>query len=179
MFSAPAIKLRQEQVALNSSRRPLIIWLALIGGAFIWIGLIIGAPIIVSYGHGHVADFIYHVFSPFCHQIPERSYFIFGHKFAVCSRCFGIYAGFTSDLLLYPAFRPLTLRYTPERKWLVLASIPMGLDFALGSFHLWSNTFLSRTITGGLFGFVSVLYILPGIIDLSSKRDNKDQVAGG
>ncbi|MGH9915095.1 MAG: DUF2085 domain-containing protein, partial [Pyrinomonadaceae bacterium] len=121
MFSALAIKLRQEQADPSSSRLPLIVWSALIIGAFVWIGLIMGAPISASYGHRRIADFIYHIFLPICHQIPGRSYHILGYKFAVCSRCFGIYSGFICGLLLYPVFRSLTLRYTPDRKWLVLA----------------------------------------------------------
>lgn len=30
----------------------------------------------------------------FCHQLPERSFFIKGHQFPLCARCTGIFLGY-------------------------------------------------------------------------------------
>ncbi|HEY3103646.1 MAG TPA: DUF2085 domain-containing protein, partial [Pyrinomonadaceae bacterium] len=55
---------------------------------------IIAAPVALAQGHTGFAWAIYKFFSFLCHQIPERSFHIAGHKFAVCSRCTGLYSGF-------------------------------------------------------------------------------------
>jgi uncharacterized membrane protein len=110
---------------------------------------------------------IYGAFAPLCHQLPERSYFIDGHKLAVCSRCTGIYAGFAFTLLLYPLVRSLRNTATPPRSVLILAALPLAIDFSLTFFGFWENTHTSRLLTGALLGSVAVFYVMPGIIDLS------------
>src|SRR4029079_8312632 len=95
------------------------------------------------------------------------SYFIDGHKFGVCSRCTGIYFGFTLTLLAYPLLRSLRTTTTPARKWLLLATVPLVIDFSLTFFGVWENTHTSRLVTGLLLGSVAVFYVMPGIVDLS------------
>ena len=80
----------------------------------------------------------------------------------------GLYAGFAVAALVYPLARSLSRTDTPSRIWLVLATLPLGIDFALGYFSIWDNTHLSRFLTGALLSSVAVFYILPGLIDLSS-----------
>jgi uncharacterized membrane protein len=118
-------------------------------------------------GKADLADTIYRAFAPFCHQLPERSYFLDGHKFAVCSRCTGIYFGFAFTLLLYPLVRSLRNAAFPERRWLLLAVAPMAIDWSLTFFGIWENTHTSRLITGLLLGSTAVFYVMPGIVDLS------------
>jgi uncharacterized membrane protein len=50
---------------------------------------------------------------------------------------------------------------------LFLAAAPLAIDFSLGFFGIWENTHLSRFVTGALLGSVAVLYVMPGLIDLS------------
>ena len=118
-------------------------------------------------GNADLADGIYRAFAAFCHQLPERSYFIDGHKFAVCSRCTGIYFGFAFTLLLYPLVRSLRNAAFPERRWLILATVPLAIDWSLTFFGIWENTHTSRLVTGLLLGGTAVFYVMPGIIDLS------------
>jgi uncharacterized membrane protein len=132
------------------------------------VAMIIGAPVAQATGHPAFASPIYKAFSFVCHQIPERSFHLAGHKFAVCSRCSGLYAGFAVAALVYPLARPLQRTETPSLLWLILAALPLGIDFALGYFSIWDNTHLSRFLTGALLGSVAVFYIVPGLIDLSS-----------
>jgi uncharacterized membrane protein len=114
-----------------------------------------------------LADGIYRAFAPFCHQLPDRSYFLDGHKFAVCSRCTGIYFGFAFTLLLYPLVHSLRNAAFPARHWLFLATLPLAIDWSLTFFGIWQNTHTSRLLTGLLLGGASVFYVMPGIIDLA------------
>ena len=131
------------------------------------VSLIIVAPLAAASGHNTVAGAIYYAFSPLCHQRPDRSYFIDGHKLGVCSRCTGIYFGFALTVLAYPLVRSLRTTTTPARKWLFLAALPLAIDFSLTLFGIWENTHTSRLLTGLLLGSVAVFYIMPGIADLS------------
>jgi uncharacterized membrane protein len=151
----------------GSLRRPLLMWLLAAAGSLALMSLIIGAPLALDAGHPFWGFTIYQAFSYVCHQIPERSFFIAGHKFAVCSRCTGLYAGFATATLVYPIIKSLRQTEAPARKWLFIAAAPLAIDFALGYLGIWDNTHSSRFSTGALLGAVSVLYVMPGLIDLS------------
>ncbi len=132
--------------------------------------LIVVAPVAAAGGHESLGQGIYGAFSTLCHQMPERSYFIADHKFAVCSRCTGLYAGFAFTLLLYPLIRSLKTTVTPPRSLLVFAAIPLVIDFSLTFFGFWENTHASRLLTGALLGSAAVFYVMPGIVDLSLRH---------
>ena len=149
------------------TRRPLVFWLVSAATVTALVSLILVAPLAAAGGHNGLAFAIYHAFGTLCHQLPERSYFIDGHKFAVCSRCTGIYAGFAITLLLYPLVRSLRNVATPPRSLLILAALPLAIDFSLTFFGFWENTHTSRLLTGALLGSVAVFYVMPGIVDLS------------
>jgi uncharacterized membrane protein len=156
-------------------RRTVVFWL--VSAVTVWglVSLIVIAPVAAAGGHGDVALGIYRAFGTLCHQLPERSYFIEGHKFAVCSRCTGIYAGFAFTLLLYPLVRSLRTTQTPPRSWLLLASIPVLVDFSLTFFGFWENTHTSRLLTGAVLGSAAVFYVMPGIVDLSLRSLRNSQ----
>ena len=153
--------------------RPKVFWLVSVGTVLALVSLILVAPLAAADGHNGVAFAIYRAFGTLCHQLPERSYFIDGHKFAVCSRCTGIYAGFAFTLLVYPLIRSLRNTSTPPRSLLIFAAIPLAIDFSLTFFGFWENTHTSRLLTGALLGSVSVFYVMPGIIDLSLRSLTK------
>jgi uncharacterized membrane protein len=127
----------------------------------------VGAPLAQAHGHPQFAATIYQTFSFVCHQLPERSFHLEGHKFAVCSRCTGLYSGFTLATLCYPLARSLRRTDTPSRLWLLLAVVPLVIDFSLSYFGIWENTHLTRFLTGALLGGVALFYIIPGLIQLS------------
>jgi len=131
------------------------------------VSLIVVAPVAAASGHSEIAEGIYRGFGIFCHQRPDRSYFIEGHKLAVCSRCTGLYAGFAFTLLIYPLLRSLRSATTPPRRVLFLAAVPLLVDFSLTFFGIWENTHTSRLLTGALLGSVTVFYVMPGIAELS------------
>jgi uncharacterized membrane protein len=152
------------------SRRPLLFWLISALTVVFLFSLIVVAPLAAAGGYGDVAQGIYRAFGTLCHQLPERSYFIDGHKLGVCSRCTGLYGGFVFTLLLYPLIRSLRTTVTPRRGVLLLAAIPLLIDFSLTFFGVWQNTHASRLLTGALLGSVAVFYVMPGIAELSLQR---------
>lgn len=145
------------------------IWLISTVVVFAIVSLIVIAPLTTD-THGQLATSIYGGFAVVCHQLAERSYFILGHKLAVCSRCTGLYAGFALTLLLYPLLRPLRSVDWPPPVWLVLSAVPMTIDFGLTFLGIWENTHTSRFLTGLLLGSVSVFYVMPGIAELSTRK---------
>jgi uncharacterized membrane protein len=153
----------------STSTTAVAVWgaIALLGLAVV--GLIVAAPVFQARGHETAAAAIYRTFSFVCHQIPERSFHLAGHKFGVCSRCTGLYSGFALAALIYPLVRSLRQTETPSIVWLFLAAVPLVIDFSLGYFSIWQNNHASRFATGALLGSVAVFYILPGLIELSSK----------
>ena len=149
------------------TRRPLAFWAVSAATVTFLVVLVVVAPLAAASGHGELAQVVYRAFDVLCHQRPERSYFIDGHKLAVCSRCTGLYAGFAFTLLLYPLIRSLRTTTSPPRSWLLLAALPLGIDFSLTFFGIWENTHTSRLLTGALLGSVAVFYVVPGLMDLS------------
>ena len=162
MYASPENYIPQQV----SHRSQVAIWLVIAAGSLLICAAIIGAPLALSSGNLFWALPLYHAFSLVCHQIPERSFFIAGHPFAVCSRCFGLYAGFALATIAYPLIRSLKKTDAPPRKWLFIAAAPLGIDYALGFFGIWNNTHSSRVITGALLGAVAVFYVMPGLLDL-------------
>jgi uncharacterized membrane protein len=145
-------------------------WFIAAAGSVAMLSLIIGAPIALQTGHPSWGLTIYGAFSYVCHQIPERSFFIGGHQFAVCSRCTGLYAGFTVATVVYPLVRSLRQTEAPPRKWLFIAAAPLALDFTVGFLGIWESTHSSRFATGALLGAVAVFYVMPGLMDLSLRE---------
>lgn len=156
--------------ATGASRGAVAVWLFVSAIALAVVGLIVAAPFAQSHGHPEFASPIYKAFSFVCHQIPERSFHLSGHQFGVCSRCTGLYAGFAVATLLYPLARSLRRSDTPSRVWLILAALPLVVDFALTYLGIWSNSHLSRFLTGALLSSVAVFYIMPGLVELVTAR---------
>ena len=121
-----------------------------------------------------IAGAIHTAYHATCHQLPERSLFIFGYEMAVCSRCFAIYMSFLAGSLLFYFIR--TKLKTFHIAYYVIFCIPMAIDGFAQLFGvpiprgigpdmqlIWttlSNNGL-RVITGTIFGFGSALFVLP------------------
>ena len=156
--------------AQKTTQKSLVYWLISVVVVLFVVSLIVVAPVAAASGHSDVGSVIYHAFAPLCHQLPERSYFIDEHQFAVCSRCTGLYAGFALTLLLYPLIRPLRYPVMPHPRWLLFAAVPLAIDFSVNFFGFWQNTHTSRLLTGALLGSAVVFYVMPGIIELSLRH---------
>lgn len=107
--------------------------------------------------------------SVICHQYDSRSFFVFGHKLAVCSRCFAIYTGFLTGILLW-RFRSLQLH---QRRWLwFIALAPMLIDVVLDILNVSQSDLLTRTVTGGWFGIIAALLMTPIFIEACATLPN-------
>lgn len=130
---------------------------------FFWFFLILIAPYLTYLGgvYESISYFIYYLFSFICHQQPSRSFFLFEYKFAVCARCTGIYLGALIAVIIYSLFKEIDETKTPSKWPLIISLIPIGIDGLGQLIGLWeSNNFL-RLITGFIFGFVVLFYLLP------------------
>ena len=110
-----------------------------------------------------VREALMHGFAALCHQLPSRSPHIDGVQLAVCHRCYGVYGGLpvaVVGFLLVGRWAPVLRRRAGLV--LVLALLPLSIDWLLGVLGLWHNTPLSRTATGAVFGLVAGLYVAHG-----------------
>lgn len=151
----------------KAQRRLVLVWTASVLTVLALSSLIVIAPLTAE---SQVSNTLYRAFAGLCHQLPERSYFVDGHKLAVCSRCTGLYAGFAFTMLLYPLLRPLKTIHWPPREWLIWSALPLAIDFGLTFFGIWENTHTSRLLTGALLGSVSVFYVMPGLAELTTRK---------
>jgi uncharacterized membrane protein len=68
-----------DRISLWLSRH----WLALINIVLAaYVGLPFLAPTLMEWGHPLAANIIYTIYSPLCHQLPQRSFFLYGDKAA-------------------------------------------------------------------------------------------------
>jgi uncharacterized membrane protein len=139
--------------------------------SFVWTAFIFLIPVFAGMGgiFAKIADFGYIFYSTTCHQLDERSFFIFGNKLAVCSRCSSSYAAFLLSVILYPFIKGLNNRNLPMLWILMIALVLLSADVFLDVFDVMSNTFVSRMITGGITGFVLPFYLIPGAMNFSDE----------
>jgi uncharacterized membrane protein len=156
-----------ETLTARDSRIVIVVWNLLASIALLIVISTFAAPVALAFGHAGISEPIYQAFSYLCHQIPERSFHLAGHPFAVCSRCTGLYAGFALATLALPLTRSLKRTDTPHVIWLLLSAVPLAIDFGLTYFGVWENNHFTRVTTGALFGAVAALYVVPGLIELS------------
>ncbi|HVF29683.1 MAG TPA: DUF2085 domain-containing protein [Pyrinomonadaceae bacterium] len=135
------------------------VWIITLAVVTIWLGSTLIAPILDSTP-------IYTFFSYVCHQMADRSFYLAGHPIAVCSRCFGIYAGLLVGVLVYPLWRPIDESEPIPRLWLFLSLVPVSIDWSLTMFGIWENTHLSRFVTGLILGAACATFIVPALVDI-------------
>jgi len=116
------------------------------------------------------ASLVYTVYSPFCHQIPDRSLSCFGYPLSVCTRCLGINLGFLLGLVIYPFIRGWRQVRVPEKKVFFLLSAPIVLDTAANFIKLWRSPNAVRLATGLLWGVLLPFYFITGVVDFLRRR---------
>ncbi|MBE2256299.1 MAG: DUF2085 domain-containing protein [Ignavibacteria bacterium] len=127
-----------------------------------------------------ISQGLYTFFSTTCHQEESRSFHIFGEMFAVCSRCFILYAGFLAGVIVYPFFKKLDNTTLPH-VWMLLSAAGLMLaDVLLDISGIHKNTFLTRSITGFLLGVVLPFYLIPGFtmvyLELKNFKNYKKKI---
>ncbi|MFL6467652.1 MAG: DUF2085 domain-containing protein [Pyrinomonadaceae bacterium] len=132
----------------------------------VWLLQTVLPPFLIENGASKAAAAIYGFFSYVCHQIPERSFQVLNHQFAVCSRCFGVYFGLFAGILTYPLWRPVDSVEPLPRMWLFLSLVPIAIDWSLGVFGIWENNHFSRFVTGLILGIACAVYIVPALVEI-------------
>ncbi|MCU0372221.1 MAG: DUF2085 domain-containing protein [Ignavibacteria bacterium] len=151
------------------------IYLIFLSVSFVWTLLLYLAPVLNVAGgfSATISDFLYIFYSKTCHQIDERSFHLIGEKVAVCSRCSSVYTGFLLSVALYPFIRGINNLKMPPLWFLIAASVFMVLDVFLDIGGIFSNTFISRAITGGIIGFILPFYLIPGTMNFANEVFHK------
>lgn len=182
-----------QRISRAASRFLLLVsahWLLLANLFFLlYVGLPVLAPVLQRLGYSRLAGVIYAAYRPFCHQRPDRSFFLFGesacyspeelalllgesgvwpryvggpgigYKVAICQRDVAIYA---TMFVAGVVFHFLRKRLRPLRaKEFVILMLPMAVDGLGQLFGLWTSTWFSRVVTGALFGLACVLLVFP------------------
>jgi uncharacterized membrane protein len=150
---------------MATHRRIVLIYGLMLAGIIFWIGAILLAPYLRSRGSGF-APWLYACFSPLCHQIPSRSFRLFGQPLAVCARCFGIYAGFLAGAAAYPRIRGFSPPRLPDMRLFLALSAPIAIDAAANLFGIWSLGNAPRFLTGLAWGTILPYFLMAGIGDL-------------
>ena len=130
------------------------------------------SPLARAIGHERLGELLFLIYTPLCHQRPERSFYLFGYQVAYCHRCTAMY---TSLLVAGLLFVPLRRRIKPSPLWVGgLLLLPMLLDGgthliddllglglrdggdAIGTLNFWL-----RMITGLLFAVAILIAVYP------------------
>jgi len=148
-----------------------LIYFSILSVTFLCVVLIFLAPILLHFKSKY-GFLIYFIFSPLCHQIPERSFHIFGFQLAVCSRCTGIYLGLFIGSIFYPFFSSLKRQKLPPLKFFIFLAFPMGIDVFGNILNLWISPNIIRFFTGFIFGVILPFYLISGIMDLGEMKLN-------
>lgn len=165
-----------QAILKDLRKKAITAWAIGFSVVFIWVFVIVLAPVFAANNLENFSNPIYSFFSYLCHQIPERSFHIENHSLAVCSRCFGVYFGLFAGFLIYPLFRVIEDTEPLPRIWLFLSLVPIGIDWLLGVFGIWENTFLSRFSTGMILGIACAVFIVPAIVELGQLLSGKNTV---
>ena len=143
-----------------------IIYFTVLLLSFIWCFSIILAPYLKANKSGYNI-FIYFFFSRICHQLPERSFYIFGEKFAVCERCTSIYFSFFVGTVLYPLTKKIKSKHI--KTCLLLSIIFIVIDFFFGYINF--QNIYSIIISGSALGLCSSYFVIYGIINSFNKSN--------
>lgn len=157
-------------MAGDASRTTRLVLALSLLGTVLWLLAIVLAPVLQSRGAGRAAGLIYAVFSPTCHQIPDRCFSLQGYPLAVCGRCLGVYLGFLGGLLAYPFVRGFSKLELPRARTFLLFSVPIGMDGLAGILGIWASPIGLRLATGFLWGTILPFYFVTGVAGLIIER---------
>lgn len=140
-------------------------WL-LLAACLCWLAFVFAPPFV----SGH-ADLLRWLLHPICHQLPERSFHLFGEPVGACHRCTGLYAGFTLGVLLWPWMPGLAKKLTANPRWVALFFVPLLVDWVVTV-----NTPASRFATGVVASFpVAVLPLVALVQWVGSSQQCKQE----
>ena len=151
------------QTEINVFRSPWR-WCLLLGSIG-WLALVFAPPFAGPY-----AEVVRWLFNTICHQIPERSFHLFGEPIAACHRCTGLYVGFTAGVLVWPWMPRLASWLAANPRWVGLFLLPLAIDWAIVV-----NTPASRFVTGLVAAFPVALLPLVAITQRTHSIHTRNQ----
>lgn len=129
----------------------------------VFAGLPVLSPLLAAAGWREPASAIFARYALVCHQLPSRTFFLFGQPMAYCERNTAIYGSLAVGGLLWARFGKHVSRL-PFWAYLLLIT-PMALDGFTQLFGWRESTWELRVITGTLFGVASLWLALPVVGD--------------
>lgn len=159
-------------IRVNPVTRYKIIYSFVVLLTIVWCLLFTITPILchTSTAWKRIGTLTWLFFGLTCHQIPERSFHLYGYPFAVCARCTGIYFGFLLGLLLYPMFKKWEKHELPSWKWLFWAGLPAGLEFIFSKLGILNIGLILRSFSGMIIGGTVAFFIMPALYNLVDIR---------
>lgn len=144
---------------------PRGLYLSILIATVVWCAAVLVAPLLSTPAgkEGITRHGVYGFFHLICHQREDRSFHVFGGPMGVCARCSAIYFGFLAGTLFFPFVR--TSPQVSPRIILGVALAPMLVDVGLGMSGLHVINNVSRAATGGFFGLLIPLVVLPPALE--------------
>lgn len=105
------------------------------------------APPLLGAAGWPYADALRWLLHPVCHQLPERSFHLFGEPLAVCQRCIGLYLGLTLGVATWPLLPTAAARLAARPRCIALFALPLVIDW------LANNSAATRFATGMIAAF--------------------------
>jgi uncharacterized membrane protein len=149
-------------------------WLAVANTMLLlYAGLPFLSPLAKAAGYPLIGELVFRIYTPLCHQRPERSFFVCGHQVAFCHRCTAMYGGMVVLGVLFAAVRrwvaPLPIKIG------ALMMVPIAIDGgthllddllglglrAAGGDGVGSPNFMLRMVTGVLFALAAIWILYP------------------
>src|SRR5215207_3630098 len=150
-------------------------WLLLINsGVILYAGLPWLSPLAKASGHPLIGELLFRIYTPLCHQLPERSFFVCGHQVGFCHRCVAMYSSIVVAGLLFGVLRRRIRPTSLKIGGLLLLPILVdglshmvddlsGLGFRGGGDAIGTLNFWLRMITGALVGVGVLLAVYPRV----------------
>jgi uncharacterized membrane protein len=136
--------------------------------ALAWLCLLLAS----ASGPTSLSAVMYGVGSFICHQIPERSFHLWGFQLPVCARCLGIYAGFALMASAHAGtstarrFRPRPLTPASARWVFAIGALPTAVTLALEWSGGWRGSNVVRAIAGSVLGAGIALVVMSVVATL-------------
>ena len=151
------VQSRESKIAGESSTPTWFKFFFIIYGLWVWLPF--SAPIFMHIGWNDAGRVVYFIYSFFCHQLPERSYFLFGPK--------TMYSLAQIQSVWQNTINPLTLRKfigNPEMGWKIAWSDRM-ISFYMSVWFFAIIWYLFRNRIHHLPWWVFMLLLLPLALD--------------
>lgn len=126
----------------------------------LWVLALVIAPLMMQSGNlylNYLGTAIYFLADPVCHQLPERSLFVYELPMAVCARCFAIYLG---GFFIF-VWAWIRQSYNQWPKWVYfVATLLFIIERIMEHLSFYNNLFVLRVLSGFILGILIFRIIL-------------------